>query len=253
MTNAFAKNLQTIHDKIQKSSQQYAQKNNIKSHNIKLIAVSKYHSTNEILALHKLGQCDFGENKVQDLKQKIDEIHKLEPCQNVAYQSISQHPQKTHQTTQIKWHFIGSLQKNKINALLALKPTLIHSIDSISLAKALNDRCAKLGIIQNALLQVNSANEPSKHGFSLSQAKEAFLEIKLSTTHLNLCGIMTIGAHSEDIGKINESFARTKELYDSLASAGASVLSMGMSGDFELAIQNGANMLRIGSALFNTK
>lgn len=235
MINDFRQNLKSIRDKIQKYSQIYAQKHNIKTHEIKLIAVSKYHSTKEILALHSLGQCYFGENKVQDLRQKIGEID----SKNLASKNS------------IKWHFIGTLQRNKINSLLALRPALIHSIDSLPLAIAIDEKCLELGIIQPVLLQVNSADEPSKHGFSLECAKEAFLEIKDRAKNLNLCGIMTIGAHSDDRSKINDSFAITKELYDSLSSAGASVLSMGMSGDFDLAIQNGANMLRIGSALFS--
>lgn len=235
MINDFRQNLKSIQDKIQKYSQIYTQKHNIKTHEIKLIAVSKYHSTKEILALHSLGQCSFGENKVQDLKQKIGEI---DSKSLVGKNSI-------------EWHFIGTLQRNKINSLLALRPALIHSIDSLPLAIAIDEKCLELGIIQPVLLQVNSANEPSKHGFSLECAKEAFLEIKDRAKNLNLCGIMTIGAHSDDRSKINDSFAITKEIYDSLSSAGASVLSMGMSGDFDLAMQNGANMLRIGSALFS--
>ena len=235
MINDFRQNLKSIQDKIQKYSQIYTQKHNIKTHDIKLIAVSKYHSTQEILALHSLGQCCFGENKVQDLRQKIGEID--------SKSLVSNNP--------IEWHFIGTLQHNKINSLLALRPALIHSIDSIPLALAIDEKCLGLDIIQPVLLQVNSANEPSKHGFSLECAKEAFLEIKDRAKNLNLCGVMTIGAHSDDRNKINDSFAITKELYDSLSSAGASVLSMGMSGDFDLAIQNGANMLRIGSALFS--
>lgn len=236
MINDFRQNLKSIQDKIQKYSQIYTQKHNIKTHEIKLIAVSKYHSTQEILALHSLGQCCFGENKVQDLRQKIGEID--------SKSLVSNNP--------IEWHFIGTLQRNKINSLLALRPALIHSIDSLPLALAIDEKCLELDIIQPVLLQVNSANEPSKHGFSLECAKEAFLEIKDRAKNLNLCGVMTIGAHSDDRNNINDSFAITKELYDSLSSAGASVLSMGMSGDFDLAIQNGANMLRIGSALFST-
>lgn len=236
MINDFRQNLKSIQDKIQKYSQIYTQKHNIKTHDIKLIAVSKYHSTQEILALHSLGQCCFGENKVQDLRQKIGEID--------SKSLVSNNP--------IEWHFIGTLQRNKINSLLALRPALIHSIDSLPLALAIDEKCLELDIIQPVLLQVNSANEPSKHGFSLECAKETFLEIKDRAKNLNLCGVMTIGAHSDDRNKINDSFAITKELYDSLSSAGASVLSMGMSGDFDLAIQNGANMLRIGSALFST-
>ena len=97
------------------------------------------------------------------------------------------------------------------------------------------------------LLQVNAANEASKHGFSLDSARDAFLQIRESAPFLELCGIMSIGANNDDMGLVEESFALTKALYDSLPNV--SVLSMGMSGDFELAIKHGANMVRIGSAL----
>ena len=161
---------------------------------------------------------------------------------------ISQAPQ-----TPIEWHFIGTLQRNKINALLSLRPTLIHSIDSLELALALDERCKAQGRIQPVLLQVNAANEPSKHGFSLESTCDAFAQIRAHTSHLRLQGLMTIGAHTQDISAVVESFARTKALYDTLRAAYSDIetLSMGMSGDFMHAIMQGANMVRIGSALFS--
>ena len=193
---------------------------------IRFIAVSKYHTKDEIQALYQLGQRTFGENKVQDLSFKVSALSHLP----------------------LEWHFIGRLQKNKINALLALRPALIHSIDSMELAKALNDRCMREQIRQDILLQVNSANEESKQGVRLESAREVYFQIKEQCKNLNLRGLMSIGAHTDDRCEIDKSFASTKEIFDSIK--GADILSMGMSGDFEIAIKNGANLLRIGSALF---
>ncbi len=194
---------------------------------IRFVAVSKYHTKDEIQALYELGQRAFGENKVQDLNLKVS--------------SLSHLP--------LEWHFIGRLQKNKINALLALRPALIHSIDSIELAKTLNGRCVRNGITQDVLLQVNSANEETKQGVTLESACDIYLQIKEQCKNLNLRGLMSIGAHTDDEREIDKSFASTKKIFDSIKDA--DILSMGMSGDFEIAIKNGANLLRIGSALFN--
>ncbi|OBV28380.1 YggS family pyridoxal phosphate enzyme [Helicobacter sp. CLO-3] len=273
-TGAISANLAAISSRIQRACEKYAKANGLDSHSAELIAVTKYRDFNDILALHRLGVRAFGENKVQDLKAKMAQVNAVlgagaasldsrdftdftdSSARQTKSDSGAPHTKDTFGTSNtsraagapIEWHFIGSLQRNKINALLALNPTLIHSIDSRELAAALNERCTRLGRIQRVLLQVNAANEASKHGFSLDSARDAFLQIRESAPFLELCGIMSIGANSDDMGLVEESFALTKALYDSLPNV--SVLSMGMSGDFELAIKHGANMVRIGSALF---
>ena len=193
---------------------------------ISLVAVSKYQSTEQIRALYECGQRAFGENKVQDLRAKIESLDDLP----------------------LEWHFIGNLQENKINTLLSLIPTLLHSLDSIKLALALQKRLGEQKI--RALLQVNAANEESKSGVSVESAKEIYEHICATCPNIKLEGIMSIGAHSDDRALIERSFRLTRDVFDSLKGSGAKILSMGMSGDFEIAIAYGANLVRIGSKLF---
>lgn len=193
---------------------------------ISLVAVSKYQSTEQIRALYECGQRAFGENKVQDLRAKIESLDDLP----------------------LEWHFIGNLQENKINTLLSLKPALLHSLDSIKLALALQKRLGEQKI--RALLQVNAANETTKSGVSIESAKEIYEQICATCPNIKLEGIMSIGAHSDDRALIERSFRLTRDVFDSLKGSGAKILSMGMSGDFEIAIAYGANLVRIGSKLF---
>ncbi len=197
-------------------------------HIVKLVAVSKYSQVDKIVELYNCGQRAFGENKVQDLGQKM--------------QNLSNLP--------LQWHFIGNLQSNKINMLLDLKPFLIQSVGSLELAKAIDFRAGAKGIIQKILVQVNSAKEEQKGGVSIESCLEVCDQIRQDCKNLQLMGLMCMGAHSLDINQINKSFEITKRLYDSLSNV--SILSMGMSGDYEIAIANGANMLRIGSEIFKT-
>lgn len=192
---------------------------------IKLVAVSKYWDVNQIIELYEGGQRAFGENKVQDLKTKSAEL----------------------ETYPLEWHLIGTIQENKINTIISLAPSLIHSIDSLKLALAFQQRLEREGKTQRALLQINSAREESKSGVDPNEAKEVYLAIKESCPNLLLEGVMSIGAHTQDQKIIAKSFEITKNIFDSLPNA--KTLSMGMSGDYELAISCGANMLRIGSAL----
>lgn len=192
---------------------------------IKLVAVSKYWDISQIIELYESGQRAFGENKVQDLKAKSTELENYP----------------------LEWHLIGTIQENKINTIISLAPSLIHSIDSLKLAFAFQQRLEREGKTQRALLQINSAREESKSGVSPEEAKEVYLAIKESCPNLLLEGVMSIGAHTQDQKIIAKSFEITKNIFDSLPNA--KILSMGMSGDYELAISCGANMLRIGSAL----
>lgn len=192
---------------------------------IKLVAISKYWEDSQIVELYEVGQRAFGENKVQDLKRKASLL----------------------QDYPLEWHFVGSIQDNKINALIALKPSLIHSIDSLKTAQAFQMRLEREGIKQRALLQINSAKEESKSGVIPEEAKDLYAQIQETCPNLILEGVMSIGAHTQDTKLIAKSFEVTKSIFDALPDA--KILSMGMSGDFELAIACGANLLRIGSAL----
>ncbi len=196
---------------------------------IKIVAVSKSVGSDVIREFYKIGQRAFGENRVQDLKVKSEELKDIP----------------------IEWHFIGRLQKNKINHLLDIDPFLIQSCDGLNLAKEIDKRAKIKGKRVNALLQINSAKEESKAGVMPEAAVEEYLKIKEECENINLKGVMTIGAHTEDKNIIKKSFQTTYEIFEKLQKEGAKYCSMGMSDDFELAIECGSNMLRLGRILFN--
>ncbi len=150
----------------------------------------------------------------------------------------------------LEWHMIGSLQKNKINNLIDLRPTLMQSLDSMDLALELNKKLLAKETKMHCLLQINAANEESKSGVSSEEAFDIYQAIKETCPQINLKGVMTIGAHSEDEKEIQKSFETTHSIYEKLQKEGASICSMGMSSDYELAIKCGSNLVRVGSALF---
>lgn len=195
-------------------------------HIVKIVAASKYVEAEAIKALYAIGQRAFGENKIQDLVTKSEALDELP----------------------IEWHFIGNLQKNKINHLLSIRPHLIHSIDSIELAHALNDRLERENITLRALVQINSAYEESKSGFTPEETLEKYAQIQEECPRLHLQGVMSIGAHVDDPTIIQKSFETTRRIFDALPNA--TICSMGMSSDFELAIECGSNLIRLGSILF---
>ena len=194
---------------------------------VKIVAISKYSTAEDIEKLYNIGQRAYGENKVQDLKAKAQELEELP----------------------LEWHFVGNLQKNKINNLLDINPTLFHALDSIELAHELQKKLEAKNMTLDALLQINSAKEESKHGVMPEVAREVYKQIQNECPNINLKGVMSIGAHSEDRAIVKKSFETTYDIYKSLD--GAIICSMGMSGDFELAIECGSNMIRLGSIMFN--
>lgn len=199
-------------------------------HIIKLVAVSKYVGTEQILTAYNAGQRAYGENKVQDLKEKSQILQNLP----------------------LEWHFIGHLQENKINQLLGLKPFLFQALDSLKLASALQKRLESNRQTLDCLLEVNSSLESTKGGFALESALQSYKDISDSCPNIKLKGIMTIATNSSDTKIIDSCFRKTRDIFDRLRSVYESVeiLSMGMSGDYKIAIANGANMVRIGSEVF---
>ncbi|CAM4050436.1 YggS family pyridoxal phosphate-dependent enzyme [Campylobacter armoricus] len=191
--------------------------------NVRLIAASKYVQDGQIRELFKQGIIEFGENQVQALALKKEKLQDLE----------------------IKWHFIGNLQSNKINLLIKQNPILWQSCNGLKIAKAVDKR---LDYKLDTLLEINTANENSKSGIERNKAIEEYLQIQEECKNLNLVGIMCIGSMNKE--KIKESFEQTFKIYDNLQKHGAKICSMGMSGDFELAIKCGSNMVRLGSILF---
>ncbi|MDO5045895.1 YggS family pyridoxal phosphate-dependent enzyme [Campylobacter sp.] len=196
---------------------------------VKLIAVSKNVTTKEVLELFNEGQTDFGENRVQELKNKRQILSEILP------------------NDPINWHFIGRLQSNKINQLISLRPALWQSCESLKAALEVDKR---LDYELECLLQINSAEEESKQGIEAKNAIETFLAIKESCKFLRPVGVMSIGAHVDDMKTIQKSFEITRKIYEELKPHRAKICSMGMSSDFELAIKCGSNMVRLGSVLY---
>jgi pyridoxal phosphate enzyme (YggS family) len=219
------KNLAGILERIASSSSQSGY-----DEQVQLVAVSKNVGCDEVKELFAAGQRAFGENRVQSLAQKAAALGDLK----------------------IEWHFIGRLQTNKINALLDLSPTLIHSCDSLELAAAIDKRAHAKGKIVDILLQINSAKEATKAGVEPDEVVEIYAQITSSCPNLRLKGVMSIGAHVDDETIIRQSFQTTRAIYEALKTKGFAprYCSMGMSSDYQLAIKCGANILRIGSALY---
>ena len=195
---------------------------------VKIVAASKSANPSMIEAMYNAGQRCFGENKIQDMS---DKVHALEHLP-------------------LEWHFIGRLQTNKINQLIDLDPSLMHSLSSLELAQEIDKRLHVKHKMMNVLLQINSAYEEQKAGVMPEEALEVYEQISLTCKNLQLKGVMSIGAHSEEQDIIQKSFETTHKIFESLQNRGAKYCSMGMSGDFEQAIACGSNMIRLGSILF---
>jgi pyridoxal phosphate enzyme (YggS family) len=195
-------------------------------HIVKIVAVSKYSDAEAIEKLYHIGQRAFGENRVQDLIAKQQILEELP----------------------LEWHYIGNLQRNKLNALIKADPFLFQSLDTLELANALQRRLADRGTTMDCLLQINSANEATKAGVEPEKAKDTYAYISENCPNINLKGVMSIGAHTDDQRIIKKSFETTHRIFEELDNA--TICSMGMSSDFELAISCGSNMLRLGSIMF---
>ena len=195
---------------------------------VQLCVVTKYTEVENIKTLYSLGQRNFGENQVQQLENRSNELKDLP----------------------LAWHMIGALQTNKINKLIDLNPVLLQSLNSLKLANELNKRLEAKGKTMSALLQINSAKEESKNGIMPEIAIDVYQQIKETCPNIELKGVMSIGAHVEDKEIIKQSFNTTYKIFENLQRNGAKICSMGMSSDFKLAIECGSNMVRIGSTLF---
>jgi len=222
--NKAEKNLDTIISQIEQARLEVSA-----HHIVNLVAISKYNTCEDIKELYLAGQRAFGENKVQDLKTKMQELESLP----------------------IAWHFVGHLQKNKISALIELEPYLFHGLDSLELAYELNKKLEMKDKNMACLLQVNSSYEQSKSGFNPKDCLDAYRDIQKSCPKIHLQGLMCIGANSKNQDEVKKSFLLTKELFEETKKEfNAKICSMGMSNDFQEAIKYGSNMLRIGSSLF---
>ena len=191
-----------------------------------LVAVSKTKSDEEIMKAYNMGVKSFGENYVQELVAKMDTL-----------------------PSDIKWHMIGHLQTNKVKELAKRNIYLIESVDSVKLAKEINKEAIKNNKTINILIEVNIVNDTNKTGCSIDNLDNLINEIK-NLTNIKLLGLMAIGPNTEDEKLIRKYFREMKELKDKYK---LDLLSMGMSGDYKIAIEEGANIIRIGTKIFGKR
>lgn len=195
---------------------------------VELLAVSKTKPVEILQEAVEAGQLAFGENRVQEILLKHPQL----PCK-------------------LQWHLIGPLQSNKVRKVLPLVE-MIHAVDSLAIAKDINRIAGELGLHPKVLVEINVAAESSKHGFSPDQIREQ-LEVLYELDRLYIQGVMCIPPFDLALGKVRPYFVHLRELRDDLEKRGGAPLpelSMGMSHDFEIAIEEGATIVRVGSAIF---
>ncbi len=220
-------NIKLLQERIEKKCSEV----NRDSSEIKLIAVSKTFGIGDIQKVFDEGLRDFGENKAQELSAKFEQIG-----------------------DKITWHFIGHLQRNKIRFVVPAA-SYIHSVDSLQLASEINKYAAKCNKIQKILLQVKTSYEESKSGIENKSELSDLARYCNEFSNVQSVGLMTIAPFTDDKDIIRQSFRQLCKLRDDLNADGFNLeeLSMGMTSDFEIAIEEGATMLRIGSAIFGKR
>lgn len=191
-----------------------------------LVAVSKTKGNEEIMKAYELGVRDFGENYVQELVAKMDSLPE-----------------------DIKWHMIGHLQTNKVKEIVKRNIYLIESVDSIKLAKEINKEALKNDKTINILIEVNIANDINKTGCKLEDLDSLVSEVKM-LPNVNLKGLMAIAPHTDNEDEIREAFKKMKEYEEQY---NLELLSMGMSSDYKIAIEEGSNIVRIGTKIFGER
>lgn len=208
-------------------------KNELGLKHITLVAVSKTKPVEDIQALYDLGQRDFGENYVQELAEKARVL-----------------------PNDIRWHFIGHLQTNKVKVIVPFVQ-LIHGVDSLKLLKEISKEAVKAGRVVQCLLQVHIAQEETKFGLNENEL-ETVLDASHELPGIEICGLMGMASFSNDVTLVRGEFRQLKQIAERLqkrpGTPGAPwILSMGMSGDYQLAIEEGSTMVRIGSLLFGER
>ncbi|MFT4154192.1 YggS family pyridoxal phosphate-dependent enzyme [Parafilimonas sp.] len=203
-----------------------------RQNNITLVAVSKTKPAEDILALYNTGQRDFGENYVQELIEKQQQLPK-----------------------DIRWHFIGHLQTNKVKQVIG-SVALIHGVDSFKLLKEINKQSAKINTITNCLLQMHIAQEETKFGLNEPEANMLIREFEnLKMENVNIIGLMGMASFTNDENQIRKEFQYLKSLQAKLSTANCqlSTLSMGMTADYTIAMEEGSTMIRVGSLIFGSR
>jgi PLP dependent protein len=207
----------------------------LQAKNVALIAVSKTKPVEDIKALYDLGQRDFGENYVQELSEKAEQLPK-----------------------DIRWHFIGHLQSNKVKYIASFVH-LIHGVDSLKLLQEINKQAQKNNRVIDCLLQVYIAKEETKFGLDEEELNLTISQFdNLKMKNVRVCGLMGMASFTDDMEKVEKEFHYLKALFDkhaqlSINNYQLTILSMGMSSDYRIAVKEGSNMVRIGSLLFGER
>ncbi len=209
---------------------------NLKEKKVRLIAVSKTHSVDEIKTVYDTGHRLFGENKVQELVPKYELLPK-----------------------DIEWHFIGHLQKNKVK-YIAPFIALIHSVDSLDLLKEINKRAQQSNRVIHFLFEIHIAREESKHGLNENTLRKILEDPEIEQLkNVNPCGLMGMATYTDDESMIRNEFRSLKEIFGRVKekyfpdAVDFRELSMGMSGDYEIAIEAGSTMVRLGTVIFGER
>jgi PLP dependent protein len=203
--------------------------------NVILVAVSKTHPASAVKEAYDAGQRIFGENKVQELVPKAEQL-----------------------PSDIQWHLIGHLQSNKVKYIAGFV-AMIHSVDSFSLLKEINKQAVKHRRIIDCLLQVHIAEEETKFGLSSEECSELLKNKEFdSLNNVRICGLMGMATNTDDAGQIRKEFNFLHGLYNSLSEIKKqnihfTTLSMGMSSDYEIALDEGSTMIRVGSTIFGNR
>lgn len=202
---------------------------------ITLMAVTKLHTVDEINEAIDAGATDIGENKVQELLSKYEDVKP------------------------VRWHLIGHLQTNKVKQIID-KVVMIHSVDSLHLAEEINKRAGNAGLVMDVLIEINVGEEETKTGIQAEELMDLAKKITDNCENVRLRGVMCIPPYGEDPEVSRKYFRETRELFEKLQQLGLpedraliDTLSMGMSGDYETAVEEGSTIVRVGSAIFGKR
>lgn len=214
----------TIADNLKKIKKEIPQ-------DVTLVAISKTKTNEEILEAYEAGQRIFGENRVQELEVKHQELPK-----------------------DIQWHMVGHVQRNKVRDMAAFV-SLIHAVDSLRLLNRIDREAKNNDRVIDCLLQVKIAEEETKHGMDENELRELLQSKEFkSLENVRIKGLMGMATFTDDESQISREFEKLKKIYDSLKEDyDFTILSMGMSGDFPIALNHGSNMVRVGSAIFGER
>ncbi|MDD7347964.1 MAG: YggS family pyridoxal phosphate-dependent enzyme [Clostridiales bacterium] len=222
-------NLNLVRNDISKFAEEFGRN----PEDVKLIAVTKLHSPEEINEAIENGVTDIGENKVQEIQEKYDKVKG------------------------VNWHLIGHLQRNKVKYIID-KVYMIHSVDSLKLAEEIDKRASQHNLTMKILIQVNAEGEESKFGIPPEDLDQMITDIYENCPNIEICGLMGISPFYDDPEDASGFFAKIKALFDRYVDdvrdrVNFKELSMGMSGDFKVAIREGSTYVRIGTAIFGAR